>query len=186
MPIESSKDKRRPQTPRVNELTAPVPSVESAPVRDPHTGRFLAGNDAYRRRQAKALARADLVGLNPAKCVPWLRPFAELAVRQATDLVQELPKGARTSCLEQLACDTATAQAVYRGLLALGATGDMKALTEARGWLREHRQNVITLTELSRQEAAAAGERDAPIDVEAANRRAEEATQRRRLGEPTC
>jgi hypothetical protein len=128
--------------------TPPLP-VESAPTNDTKTGRVLPGNRLWKKREAK---RADLVRrrkgistLNPETCEPWLRPFVLEAVRYGLDLQARFDEPA----LARLIGDTADAHAIYKGLIALGSKGDTKALTEARGWLREHRACLRELAALA-------------------------------------
>lgn len=166
MPISRSQGEERPQNWRVDELPSPVPTGDTAAERDATTGRFLPRNQAARRRTLKRVAH-QLAGLDPAACAPWLRPFVTLAGDHAAALLGELP--IQTAATRALAVDTATACAVYRGLLALGAAGDREALAESRAWLREHRQSVIALTGLARQEAGA--HEAQPLDLEAHARR---------------
>jgi len=143
MPIERSHGEERAQNWRVDELPPAIANTDvTAPDRDENTGRFVPGNAASRRRKLKGAAKV-LVSLDPAHCDPWLRPSIELAVTHATDIIAGLP--VQSAALNALAVDTATATAVYRGLLALGAQGDAKALSEARAWLREARQRCVSM-----------------------------------------
>lgn len=151
MPLQRSQGQRRPAVWRVDELPRLPATAGAAPDRDPSTGRFAKGNSASRHRKLKSVARA-LVGLNPAVCDPWLRPYVTLAAGEAQRILDELP--ARGAAIDGLAIDCATAQAVYRGLLALGAQGDREALAEARQWLREHRTTLIALEGLAREMGA--------------------------------
>lgn len=123
----------------------PPNAGDAGPDQDARTGRFVKGNAASRRRKAKALAR--VVGIAPEKVAPWLRPFVADGTAYATDLIASLPVQAPE--LNALAMDTAAAAMVVRALFALGAAGDMKALAEARAWLKEHRQSVIALRGLT-------------------------------------
>ena len=54
-----------------------------------------------------------------------------------------------------LAEDTANARAFLRGLLSLAAQGDEAARKEALQWMREYRQNVLTLRAEGREHAKA-------------------------------
>lgn len=167
--IVHSHEKPRVETPRVRADAKHGVGVEglpesapSAPIKDARTGRFLPGNNAWRRRQAKALAQLDLAGLNPATCEPWMRPFAEMAIEHASNIAGEL--GVASAMLSGLACDTAAACAVFRALLKLGSEGDKKALKEARAWMREHRLNVIALKALAADEGGRRPSADAAAD----------------------
>jgi hypothetical protein len=166
MPIQRSHGEARPQNYRADEMP-PKPATEPTGAdKDPHTGRFVKANRAARRRKLKALAK-HLPGLDPDKCAAWLAPSARLAGEHAGRLIGELP--AQTAALNALAADTAIALAVHRGLLSLGAQGDMEALAEARAWFREHRQSVLALTGLSRDEAILQrGRGDPHAELEAA------------------
>ena len=138
--IETQQGKRRVRQPAAGDGTA----VLAAPLRDPSTGRFQPGNDFSRLRTLKAAYDVGFVGLNPDKVSPWLRPFVELARRDASRLIEEV--GAEGSpSLTGLAEATANAQAFARGLLAAGAEGDAEAMEAARHWLREYRQLLLAL-----------------------------------------
>jgi hypothetical protein len=143
--LERSQGKLRTRVPNLGLVDPPSFTGTTATDHEPVTGRFTRGNRAAQRRAVKASAPI-IVGLDPSKCEPWLAPFAHLAGEHAANLIGEL--GVSSNTLSGLAIDTAAAMAVYRGLLSLGASGDRKALAEARAWLREARQNVITLTSL--------------------------------------
>ena len=91
--------------------------------------------------------------LNPASVPAWLRPHVEDGAEYGSDLLARFPD----PCLARLVGDVADAHCVYRGLLALGAAGDVEALREARAWLREHRSALATLSGL-------AAENGAPVD----------------------
>lgn len=143
---------------RPDEVPAlPVP-VGTEAVRDAVTGRFVKGNRASKARTAKRLAKESaLLGLDPTKVAPWLAPLVGHAQRYAAQLSATIPQ---TPALGALAGDAATAEAVYRGLLALATTGetiDVSILSEARAWLREHRTVVATLSALARQETPTTG-----------------------------
>lgn len=144
------KGKLRTRVPNLGLIDPPDLSAKTATDHDAKTGQFAAGNRAARRRKMKASAPV-IVGLDPAKCEEWLRPFAKLAGEHAANIIGEMRIESNT--LSGLAIDTAAAMAVYRGLLSLGAQGDRKALAEARAWLRECRQNTITLSSLVGNEA---------------------------------
>lgn len=147
--LERSHNALRTRVPNLGLVDPPSFSGTTAADHEPGTGRFVAGNRSARRRAVKAAAPV-IVGLDPTTCDPWLAPFAKLAGEHAAAMITEL--GIESNTLSGLAIDTAAAMAVYRGLLSLGAAGDRKALAEARAWLREARQNVITLTSLHGKE----------------------------------
>jgi hypothetical protein len=130
--------------------TTPVTSEESAPMNDPKTGRFLPNNRAYRRRQLKA--RADgIATLNPAKVPTWMRPHVETGAPYILALLGMLEG---KPALHALAGDCADAHVLYRATLALALDAeDAKTravlMSEARGWLREHRTALATLSALA-------------------------------------
>lgn len=158
--LEESHGRLRPTTPRIGakkgSLRSELPEGRGTAVadtdRDAATGRFIKANGAARRRTLKRLAKA-LPGLDPSRCSSWLAPFARAAAEHAVELTAGLgPKQSAT--LNALAGDAAAALGVARGLLALGAAGDMDALKEARAWMREHRSLVVTLEALAREAAS--------------------------------
>lgn len=122
----------------------PESAGDTAPTRNPKTGRFVPGNRAYRRR---ALARRirGVATLDPGRCQSWLTPH----VREGAQYAMELAGRFTDPALTRLVGDTADAHTIYRALLALGAAGDAKALTEARAWLREHRSCLRELAALA-------------------------------------
>jgi hypothetical protein len=134
---------------RTDEVT-PLESGLSAPINDKTSGRFVRGNRGYRRRLLKA--KAEGIGtLNPAKAPTWLRPFIELGQSYTIALLAMLKD---RPALFALAGDTADAHVMYRALLQLAteteAPKDRAALlSEARGWLREHRTGLATLSALA-------------------------------------
>ncbi len=146
----------------------PPGTLLAEPMHDTKTGRFAKGNQAHRLRLLKTNAR-HLIGLNPEKVVPWLRPWVALASADASRLVTENGIEGDTG-LMRLAEDVAASHAVFRGLLALGAEGDRTALTEARTWLREHRQSLLTLRAEARVHAAQAPRSDPTWEAEALER----------------
>jgi hypothetical protein len=146
--IEWSKGRPR-STLRLDEGT-PLPSEDAAPMKDAVTGRFLKGNRAHRRRQLKARAEG-ISTTNPAKAPTWLRPFIEMGASYTVSLLAMLEG---KPALFPLAGDISDAHALYRGLLSLALeTTDAKEraslLSEARGWLREHRTALATLSALA-------------------------------------
>jgi hypothetical protein len=151
MPIEKSQGKPRPANYRVDELPTRPESAIAAPDRDATTGRFVKGNRASRRRKVKALA-GKLVGLDPTKVAPWLRPHVAQGNEQAARLLEQLP--ARNEAIDSLVVALANATTMHWALIGLGAAGDAKAREEAMRWLREMRQLTITIEGLSRDLAA--------------------------------
>src|SRR5579863_4056335 len=110
--VETRQGKRRVRMPAPGEGTA----IVAAPRRHGN-GRFADGNDYSRLRLLKAAYQVGFVGLNPDKVAPWLRPFVELANRDASRLIQEA--GAEGSpSLTGLAEQAANALAFARGLQA--------------------------------------------------------------------
>jgi hypothetical protein len=146
--LEWSHDRVR-TTVRSDEVTAPE-SAASVPIHAPGTTRFGKGNQAWRRRQLKQRA-AGIATLNPAKVPTWMRPHVELGQPYIASLVALL---ADKPALHPLAGDCADAHVVYRALLTLAiATEESRTraalLSEARGWLREHRTAMATLCALA-------------------------------------
>jgi hypothetical protein len=146
--LEWSRGKPRPII-RLNEGTALEP-VESVPMNDPKTGRFVPNNRAYRRRQIKERQRG-LATMNPATVPTWLRPFVEQGAPYVRDLLALL---AGRPELHPLAGDAADAHVVYLGLRTLALQSEdpkerASLLSEARGWLREHRSSLATLCALA-------------------------------------
>lgn len=170
------------ERPRVTLRPDEVPSLDGSeqtdPDRDPSTGRFLPANGAARARAVKRAAEEQrLLGLDPTKVAPWMRPFVE----HARGYANLLAGAAKSDALSALAGDCATAETVYRALLAAATSGekiDRELLAEARGWLREHRTALATLSALAR--TASSSDRDAPDDVAEIEKRASEETERRR------
>jgi hypothetical protein len=128
---------------------SPLPTEDAAPIQDAATGRFLKGNRAYRRRQLKARAEG-ISTLNPARVPTWLRPFVEMGSAYTVALLGMLKD---RPALFALAGDVADSHVMYRALLQLALDADLKdrasMLTEARGWLREHRTGLATLSALA-------------------------------------
>jgi hypothetical protein len=146
--LEDSHDRRRVVL-RVDQVTPPTPA-EAEPMNDPSTGRFVKGNRAHRRRQLAQRAKG-IATLNPSKVPTWLRPHVEHGAGYVTALLEML--GDRPA-LHPLAGDTADAHVLYRAVLALAvAAEDAKSraalMAEARGWLREHRTALATLSALA-------------------------------------
>ncbi len=155
MSIETSQGKRRPRVPRPGERALVLATVLAGPYKDPVTGQFLPGNQASRLRALKTAGK--LTTLNPEVCAPWARPYIELAQSEASELVVEV--GAEeTPSLRAFAEDAATAVAMHRAFMAIALAPDTDektkaaALSEARMWLKERRQSLLSL----RAEARAA------------------------------
>lgn len=134
---------------RVDETT-PLESAPSEPMNDPHTGRFLPRNRAYRRRQIKQRAEG-IATLNPTRVPTWLRPYVEQGQSYIVALLDMLDG---KPALHALAGDVADAHVMYRATLGLALEAeDAKTRTalmvEARGWLREHRTGLATLSALA-------------------------------------
>ncbi len=130
----------------------PIPaSVESAPVNDPTTGRFVRGNRMWRRRTLKS-KQAGISTLDPARCASWLSPYVKDGAAYAMTLLQRFQDPA----LARLVGATADASVMYRAHLGLAAAGDKDALSEARSWGREHRSCLRELAALAGLVSAAA------------------------------
>jgi len=147
--LEQSHDRTRVVL-RLDEGETPPTSADAAPMNDPATGRFLPGNRAHRRRQLAKRAEG-IATLNPATSPTWLRPYIERGRPYVVALLGML--GDRPA-LHPLAGDCADAHVVYRATLGLAlAAEDPKAraalMGEARGWLREHRTALATLSALA-------------------------------------
>jgi hypothetical protein len=148
MTIEMSQGRRRPRVPRPGEHAMTVATVLAGPYKDPATGRFVKGTQAARLRGLKTAAK--LTTLNPASCATWVRPYIELAQREASELVVEVAAESSPS-LMAFAEDAATAVAMHRAFMAIALhpETDVKtkaaALGEARQWLKERRQSLLSL-----------------------------------------
>jgi hypothetical protein len=118
-------------------------------MQDAATGRFVKGNRAHRRRQLKVRAEG-ISTLNPAKVPTWMRPHVETGAPYTCALLGMLEG---KPALFPLAGDCSDAHVMYRALLALALDADPKdrgsLLSEARGWLREHRTALATLSALA-------------------------------------
>ncbi len=125
--------------------TTALPDADDAgPLNDPVTGRFTDPKAAARRRWLKRRAEG-VATLDPARCVSWLSPYVKDGGAYGAELLARFNDPA----LARLVGATADAHTVFRGLLALGAAGDPKALVEARAWLREHRACLRELSVLA-------------------------------------
>lgn len=146
-----------------------VPALPPKPpvVWDPESRKFAKGNQGWKIREAKRLElvrrKKGLSTLNPLTCEPWLQPFAAEAMTYALELQARFDDPA----LARLIGDTADSHAVYKGLVALGAKGDVKALAASLAWLREHRACLRELASLAAMNAGTPSGDAAPWDVEA-------------------
>lgn len=136
-------------TVRVDETTPPT-SADAGPQNDPKTGRFVKGNRMHRRRQLVTRAKG-IATLNPTKVPTWLRPYVEQGGAYVVAMLGMLEG---KPALHPLAGDCADAHAMYRATLGLALEAeDAKTraalMSEARGWLREHRTALATLSALA-------------------------------------
>jgi hypothetical protein len=161
--LEWSHDKRRAtsRTPAGDVPALPAASVETDSDHAPHTGRFVVGNRAARRRQVKTRAKG-IATLNPATVPSWLSPYVTDGVALAGELAQRFPDD---PALRPLIGATVDAWVVFRALLALGAQGDGEALKESRAWLREHRAALATLSGLAGELRTATADPRAAFDA---------------------
>ena len=175
---------RADEVPPMSAPAAPALHEELPPGSPKTAGRkFAKGNRGrlIRQRQEQARARAEgIATLNPNGAPSWLRPYIEVGAPYIAALLAVL-KGRPE--LHPLAGDTADAHVMYRACLALATQAeDAKAraslMTEARGWLREHRTALATLSALAGGMVPSV--EDFAAEVERANRRAEEDGARRR------
>ena len=146
--LEWSHGKPR-STVRVDEVPA-LPTAPAEPFQDATTGRFLKGNRAARRRQLKVRAEG-IATLDPSRAPSWMIPHIAHGKPYIGALLTTLEG---RPALHPLAGDCADAHVMYRALLALAlATDDAKEraslLSEARGWLREHRTTLATIASLA-------------------------------------
>lgn len=140
-PLES------PQSPAMH--VEPSPQSAGEPRRPGR--KFAKGNLAWRLRQAEQLKQTGIATMNPANAPPWLRPHIELGAPYIAALYALL---AGKEALHPLAGDTADAHVMYRACLALAVSAETAKersamMAEARGWLREHRTALGTLSALS-------------------------------------
>ena len=146
--IEWSHGRARPVV-RVDEAPA-LPSDDSPPMHDGKTGRFIPGNRAYRRRQLVRRAEG-IATLDPHRVPSWLKPHVKQGagyVKALLALLEGKP------ALYPLAGDLGDAHVLYRATLALALGEDdpktrAALMGEARGWLREHRAALATLSALA-------------------------------------
>jgi len=113
-------------------------------------------------RALRALARAreqgkDLVHLDPQEAAPWIRPFWEAARAHSLALQEELAE--QSAVTLPIAYELATSRALYRAFLALGAkTNNIRALREARSWLKASHHCLQTFLALENRGKTSAGE----------------------------
>lgn len=149
MSVERSHGRSRPRVPRPGEHAVAPDAVSPAPIRDPRTGRFVAGNVAGRLRSLRRRER-DLMTLGPSVVAPWVRPFVSGVPRETSQFVEEVGGEDRPSLLA-FASDAAISGALSRAYLALGidpaADPETReiALGRAQVWLRERRQCLLSL-----------------------------------------
>lgn len=165
---EMSHGKRRPRPLRVGRVKPTSASAAlAAPFKDPATGRFTAGNPGGRLRQLAALGKLEaesLLRLSPDSVAPWLRPHLSGAQSFVQQLVDNLP--ARTAELVALAGDEGKARLMAAAALTEGSRDgvDPKAAREwrdeARHWMREARQVVLTRKAIERETPTGAGPAD--------------------------
>lgn len=164
----TSHGKVRPRTPRADRYRPTTPAAElAAPYRDPTTGRFGAGNPGGRLRQAAALGKLEaesLLRLPVTAVAPWLRPHLADAQAFVQGLVDALP--AKTGELVALCGDEAKARLFASAALSEGSREGIDPETaaawrkEAREWMREARQTVLTRKAIARDTPPEATDRD--------------------------
>jgi hypothetical protein len=89
--------------------------------------------------------------MNPATVPSWMRPHVVLGAPYTLALLAMLDG---KPALHALAGDASDAHVMYRATLALGIQSEhpkerASLLSEARGWLREHRAALATLSALA-------------------------------------
>lgn len=141
--IERSHGKPRPRTPSPGSNPVDAETALTAPWREPGTGRFVKGNRAATLRTVKARPAA-LLTINPAMCAEWIRPVVERCQADLTRIV-EAHGIAEEVDLVAIAEGFVTATAMFRAYSGLAAQGNADAAGEARAWLREARQALLTL-----------------------------------------
>lgn len=177
--IEVQQGKPRVRGPRQDRLPTQALAALAAPVRDPVTGRWLAGNPGGRLRQAKALGRIEaesLLHLHPDAVAPWLRPHLVVAQEYVQRLVDRLGPACDDDELVALAGDVGKARLMAGACMTEGAKtecspGEASAWREeARAWMREVRQSVLLFRAAKREAQANRPARPAvlaAIDAEA-------------------
>lgn len=165
---DKSHGKVRPRALRLDRYRPNTPATEAAaPYRDPSNGRFGAGNPGGRLRQMAALGKLEaesLLRLKPDAVAPWLRGHLGDAQRYVQGLVDGLP--AKTSELLALCGDEAKARLLGNAALTEGSRDGVDAETaaawrkEAREWMREARQTVLTRKAIARDTPAEHTETD--------------------------
>lgn len=156
--IEISHGKPRPRALRHDRQPKTPAAVAAAPFRDPKTGHFGAGNPGGRLRQLAAIGKAEaasLLRLPVESVAPWLRGHLRDAQEHAQRLVDALPLV--TDELVALCGDEAKARLMSAAALTEGAReGCTVELAfqwrkEAREWMREARQIVLTRKAVARE-----------------------------------
>jgi hypothetical protein len=153
-----SHGKRRPRALRPDRMPKRPAAELAAPYRDPATGQFGPGNPGGRLRQLAAIAKAEaegLLSLPMASVAPWLRPHLLAAQTHAQRLVDALL--VPTDELVALCGDEAKARMLSNAALTEGAREDCPPdiafawRKEAREWMREARQVVLTRKAVARE-----------------------------------
>ena len=134
-----------PKTPETPASHKPKTQAQKTSGRD-----FAPGNQMWRLGQLKRWSEA-ISTLNPDRAPSWLRPFVEQGAPYITALLSMLEG---KPALHPLAGDCADAHVMYKATLSLAvAAEEPKAraalMSEARGWLREHRTALATLSALA-------------------------------------
>jgi hypothetical protein len=163
--VDISHGRPRPRPGR-RDRQKPSPDVAAlaAPHQDPKTGRWLAGNPGARLRQLKRLAdveAASLLALRSDDVAPWLRPHLSRAQDHVQSLVDGLGEMQRDDAeLVSMCGDEGKARLMLNAALTEGARVGCSAAEarrwreEARAWLREVRQVVLTRKAVQREVAA--------------------------------
>lgn len=158
MAAEVSHGKLRVRPLRADRMPKSAAAEAAAPYRDPRTGRFTAGNPGGRLRQLGALARVEaesLLRLLPADVAPWLRGHLADAQAHVQRLIDALPNP--TDELVALCGDEAKARMLAAAALTEGSREGCDPATarawreEARSWMREVRQVVLTRMAVARE-----------------------------------
>ncbi len=147
---------RGDEVPALPAPTTPALHAPLPPGSPPTPGRKFAKDNkgrqirAEKERQAKERAKG-IATLNPATAPAWLRPHLELGAPYIATL-RRLLEG--KEALHPLAGDVADAHVMFRALLDLAAQAEGakergSLLAEARGWLKEHRTALATLSKLA-------------------------------------
>lgn len=135
------------------------PKKPKQPWQDPVTGKITDGRSALlaARRRRLVQQASGVATLDSTRCESWLLPHVTDGAAYAYELLGRITDPA----LARLAGATADAHTMFRGMLALAASGDKKATSEARAWLREHRACLRELAVLSGLSASTTNNKDA-------------------------